>query len=146
MSGSVSGIEDLTRKLQALGEAAASENLGKAVMAGGVVLGGKIKVSMGAEKHGRRYGRHVASTKGEAPAIDMGALVNSIHTVLEEATPTTAKVQVFTNAEYGPALEFGTAHIEARPFMRPAADENEDEISNAAAAVLAQLIEEAANE
>ena len=139
----IDGLDKLMKKLDDLKEKP-STNLGKAMMAGGFVLEGQVKVSMGAEKHGRRYGEHVASAPGEAPAIDMGALVNSIQTELVSATAERAEVQVFTNMKYAPPLEYGTAHIEARPFMRPAADENEDEIGEAARMVLKQLIEEAA--
>lgn len=141
----VEGMDELLRKLYNLEDSVAGENLGKAMLAGGFVLEGVIKESMGQQKHGRQYGSHVASAPGEAPAIDLGALVNTIHTTLVSATPTQAEAQVSTNAEYGPALEFGSAHAAARPFMRPAADEHEDEVNGAAAATLKRLIDGAAN-
>jgi HK97 gp10 family phage protein len=138
------GLEELQRKLQAIGEAAAGESLGKALLAGGFVLEGKIKILMGAEKHGRTYGRHTASAPGEAPAIDIGALVNSIYVRVVEATPVRAEVQVGTNMVYATPLEFGAAHLAARPFMRPAVDENPDEIGEAVRVNMARLIEQAA--
>lgn len=42
-----------------------------------------IKRDMASTKHGRRYGDHVASAKGEAPAVDTGVLVNSVQTSLD---------------------------------------------------------------
>lgn len=140
---SVDGLDELNRKLEAL-ENEPKTKLGAALMGGAFVLEGKIKISMGEQKSGRRYGKHIASAPGEAPAIDMGALVNSVASELLKEGDGKAEAQVFTNMEYAPHLEFGTAHIEARPFMRPAADKNETEISAAVARILNRLIKKAA--
>lgn len=84
----------------------------------------EIKKSMASAKHGRLYrvsktGKpHQASAPGEAPAMDTGALANSIHT--EMIGPLTGIV--YTNQEYAAALEFGFARLAARPFMRPAVE------------------------
>ena len=80
------------------------------------------KSAMAEPKSGHVYKRgtatHQASAPGEAPAIDMGALVNSIQTEQEESV-----VQVvFTNQRYAPHLEFGTSRIAPRPFLGPAAE------------------------
>lgn len=80
--------------------------------------------SMQEPKSGRVYSRggksHQASAPGEAPAIDMGLLVNTIGVASTEP----GEDIVFVNAEYGVPLEFGTkdGHIAARPFMTPAAE------------------------
>lgn len=81
------------------------------------------KESMQGPKGGRRYPRlggnyHQASAPGEAPAIDMGMLVNSIQTNF----PSDIEGEVYTNTAYGPHLEFGTSRMTKRPFMKPAAD------------------------
>ena len=73
-------------------------------------------------KSGRIYQRgnvaHQASAPGEAPATDTGALVNSAYTKkLADADYETG----FT-VEYAAALEFGTAHIAPRPYLRPAVE------------------------
>lgn len=141
----VEGLDNLIRKLTLLEDSVAADNLGKIVLAGGFVLEGIVKQSMGTQKHGRRYGTHVASAPGEAPAIDMGALVTSIHSELVSASRTKAQANVFTNSEYAPPLEFGSAHAAARPFMRPAADEHQAEVSAAGRAVAEQLINGAAH-
>ncbi len=79
-----------------------------------------IKVSMAEPKHGRTYKRkgreHQASAPGEAPAVDYGALVNSIETVIEDDLHAT----VGTNQEQASVLEFGGAKVEPRPFLGPA--------------------------
>lgn len=81
------------------------------------------KESMMKPKTGRLYkvnrtGKlHRASAPGQAPAIDTGNLVNSIHS--EQVNRSEART--FTNVEYAPMLEFGTAKMAPRPFMTPAA-------------------------
>lgn len=77
---------------------------------------------MNPPKSGRIYRRgnvaHQASAPGEAPATDTGNLVNSAYTKkLGQADYETG----FT-AEYAAALEFGTAKIEPRPYLRPAVE------------------------
>lgn len=61
---------------------------------------------------------HQASASGEAPAIDTGALVNSIANRMQSLTTAI----VYTNQEYAPMLEFGTRKMGKRPFFRPAAE------------------------
>lgn len=82
---------------------------------------GRAKLLMQGPKHGAEYPRgkgavHQASAPGEAPAVDTGHLWNSIQT---EMVGRFSGV-VFTNAEYAPALEFGSVHVAARPFFTPA--------------------------
>lgn len=61
------------------------------------------------------------SSPGEYPGVDTGTLMNSIQTEPESAT-----VQVvYTNVEYAAYLEFGTVHMEPRPFLGQAASEVE---------------------
>lgn len=59
----------------------------------------------------------VAAAPGQTPNTDLGLLVNSIQ--VEDAGPMAHAVTV--GAEYGAPLEFGTAHMEPRPFMAPMA-------------------------
>jgi len=77
---------------------------------------------MNPPKSGRIYRRgnvaHQASAPGEAPATDTGALVNSAYTKkLGDSDYETG----FT-AEYAAALEFGTAKMAPRPYLRPAVE------------------------
>lgn len=84
-----------------------------------------IKVSMSGPKSGRTYKRrkktHTASAPGEAPAIDTGALFDSLNT---EMTGELSAV-VGTNMEYAEALEFGSHKMAPRPFLGPAFEEAE---------------------
>lgn len=106
-----------------------ADQLGRAVMAGALVLETAVKVSMSATSHsGRKYGRHQASAPGETPAVDTGNLVNSIRSELVESTDTNATANVSTGVEYAAWLEFGTSKMKARPYMRRGYDENEGKI------------------
>jgi hypothetical protein len=144
----VEGVDELIRKLNTI-EGGITAGLSKIVLAGAAMLEGAIKISMNDGKSGRTYRRgkklHTASAPGETPAIDYGALLNSIHVDIEEVDQSHAVARVFTNAEYGPALEFSPPHVRGRPFMRPAVDKNEARVQAAAAATLKRIIEEAAN-
>jgi HK97 gp10 family phage protein len=143
----VQGVDKLVAKLKKL-DGLTPEILGKALFAGALVLETNVKLSMQEPKHGRTYARtksgksHTASAPGEAPAIDFGALINSLHARLVSGL-SGPEAEVFTNAEYGKALEFGTSKMRARPFMRPAADKREP-ILEAVRVVASRLIEEAA--
>jgi hypothetical protein len=87
--------------------------------------------SMSEPKTGKLYGEHRASAPGQAPAIDTGALANSIYvaTVSGNNPPAGADVtlpdpkrdtvNVGPSVWYGAVLEFGIG-MAPRPFMRPA--------------------------
>jgi HK97 gp10 family phage protein len=123
------GLDDLVKKFHKLGVAVSGDHLGKAALAGAMLVEQAAKLSMGEAKSGRMYGAHQASAPGEAPAVDTGLLLNSIQSELVETSATSALAQAgVAGAEYGEALEYGTARILPRPYMRPALDNNEDRI------------------
>lgn len=75
----------------------------------------EMKVSFTEPKHGlRRKDGHIASAKGEAPAVDTGFLLNSVQA--EMKSPTFGLVTV--GAEYGWTLDV----LRDRPFVEPAVD------------------------
>ena len=83
-----------------------------------------MKRSMRGAKHGIVYYRgpnrrpHRASAPGETPARDSGDLVNSIRVL----TPAPETAQVVIGVEYAGYLEYGTRHMEPRPFVVPAVE------------------------
>ena len=88
----------------------------------------------------RRGVEHVASAPGEPPASDTGRLVQSIRTEYEDGGLAGTVVAGVRYAEY---LEFGTARMEPRPFMRPALANRrraiEDDIRASVARALGRL-------
>ena len=87
-----------------------------------------LRLIMQTAKTGRLYTMrgvvHRASAPGEAPASDTGRLVNSITTSYDDKK---LSGLVAANTEYAPYLEYGTAKMEERPFMRPALANMQDQ-------------------
>lgn len=140
-------MDELLAKLGRL-KGGVAAGLGSAVMAGAFVLEGKVKAGIMTGAHtGRIYRRgertHQASAPGQTPATDYGHLVNSIASRLVSASATGAEAEVGASAAYAEPLEKGTARMAARPFMRPAVDENEDAIQLAVSATITRLVREA---
>jgi HK97 gp10 family phage protein len=127
----MSKVKIVKTNVKAVLDSMSGDRLGRAVMAGGFVLETAVKVSMSASSHsGRVYAGHRASAPGETPAVDTGVLGNSINTQLVSSSDTSAFAEVGTGVEYGEFLEFGTSKMEARPFMRPGFDNNEQKIKD----------------
>lgn len=86
------------------------------------VRGEAIRLILETTKSGRVYVRrsttHQASAPGEPPASDTGRLVNSIRVDPSRLDQLVATVVAGTG--YAAHLEYGTARMAARPFMRPA--------------------------
>lgn len=53
-----------------------------------------------------------------------GNLRRSIHPDITEATKDRTVIEIGTDVEYAAYMEFGTARIAPRPYLRPALDEN----------------------
>lgn len=121
------GAAQLERALKKLDENAQKE-VGKAIAATGLVLRGEIvkKYQRGPatgevyEKYRPRR-THQASAPGEAPATDTGRLANSV--IFDNLPQQPLSVEVRTDVEYGPWLEFGTRDIAPRPNWVPSVEE-----------------------
>lgn len=138
----VSGDDELIRKLRSI-KSKVGNGMSQVALSGAFVLEGFVKQSMQEGHHGRVYRRggkaHQASAPGEPPAVDYGHLLNSIgSSVIDDEA-----AQVATNSEAAVHLEFGTARMAARPFMRPAVDEHRKEVANAMVKTAMRLVEEA---
>lgn len=73
----------------------------------------------------RRGITHQASAPGEPPASDTGNLVQNITIEIDAQN---LKATITSNAEYADALEFGTAKMEPRPYMRVGLENKADEV------------------
>lgn len=80
---------------------------------------------------GREYQRrgvaHTASSPGNPPRIDTGALSQSKQTRYNTSALEGA---VNFSTEYAAPLEFGTSRIEPRPYARPALEKNRKRIAD----------------
>ena len=77
---------------------------------------------------------HQASAPGEAPATDIGNLVNGIHT----KPISKLESHVISSADYSADLEYGTTKMAARPFMTPATENNREPFLRACKAAIRQ--------
>lgn len=104
---------NLTYQVQVVG--LPTKEVGRIIREIGFNIEAEMKLSMTGPKSGREYRRggrvHIASARGESPAVDTGFLINSIQTDAKETEAT-----ITISAEYAEILEF---HKD-RPFVRPA--------------------------
>lgn len=137
MADSVTVEIDLTqlRKLRAEGgRTAAKRALGKLAF----YCEAFAKDLLSGSRSGRVYGGHQASAPGEPPAVLTGTLKNSIRAVAEGDGAMVWMVRVGT--EYGAILEFGSAKIAPRPFMRPAAEATSKKVTEVFKEAFQELI------
>lgn len=116
--------------------AAAKMGTAKAMEEIGIAVTAAVKMEVSHPGHGRVYyvrfskaghrywadkppgTPHQASAPGEPPAVDTGKYRASWAWVTGK-DPLGPFVEVGTNAVQGPALEFGSGHMAARPHLRP---------------------------
>lgn len=98
MSATITGDVELDARLSQMSRAMQGQAVAAALRAGGLII----------EK----------AAKTKAPVLT-GTLRRSIHT---EATAEEARIG--TNVEYALFVEMGTARRQAKPYLRPAFDEN----------------------
>jgi HK97 gp10 family phage protein len=138
MSKGVKVIQ-LDNKFKQVIAAASGENIMKSLLAGGEVVRNHAKLNIQAQE-----------------LVDTSNLLNSISVQEGSGGKTDATVEIGTNVEYAAIHEFGgaihqtnawgkgitqTIHIPARPYLRPALDENEGAIADAVGASLKHQIE-----
>jgi hypothetical protein len=96
----------------------------KIINAAALDVRNEVVQSMRGPKSGRTYRvpsskrTYTASAPGEAPAVRLGTLRQSIQ--VEFVAPCHRRVG--TNMEYALGLELGTKRMAARPYLRPALD------------------------
>lgn len=98
------GIQDGLMALALMGQGHAQKSILKGPKSGAIYKRGKIT--------------HQASAPGEAPANDTGFLAANIKAEMTEALT----ASIISQAPYSVHLEYGTRHMEPRPFLRPAGE------------------------
>jgi hypothetical protein len=89
-----------------------------------ITMVGDIKLSFNTGPAGRSYKRgksryHIASSPGNPPNSDTGALVGSIR----QAAAGNLTYHIQSSGDYGPLLEYGTSKMSPRKFMGPVFDD-----------------------
>lgn len=116
----ITGTPEMKAKLQKLAAAVGKKGSRVAVRAGALVV--------------------LNSAKEKAP-YRTGTLRRSLEM---EDGPGDTEVTVGTDLEYAPYVEFGTSRMGAQPFLRPAFDENQDEVYREIGDALEDLLAHAA--
>lgn len=107
------------------------------LVAGEVVATEARRSVQNSPRGGRTYEKysprrtHKASAAGEAPATDLGFLVRSITTEVDESNLTVYVLSAHAIAPYAKVLEYGSmaGGIQPRPFLRPALRKKEKEVT-----------------
>lgn len=120
----ITKLDRLRNRLQVLGTEAEEQML-QGLTKAAMLVDGTAKKSIQKPSKGKRYGKHVASKPGEAPNTDTGALVQSIAFKVHKVS---LSAEVGTALAHGAHMEFGTRHVAARPWLKPAMDSNRSKI------------------
>lgn len=123
----VKNLDRLDKKVKAIAKAKTKAQRRALTEAAYLVAGEAKRLVQQGPKTGEVYGKHRASSPGEAPATDTGNLVRSI-TV--DPLKGDEVITITTRSPYSAALEFGKddGTLLPRPFMAPAMKNNEKEI------------------
>lgn len=136
------GLDDLLLRVNSMADAGRARATRRRMLHGGIrVIERETKALLTGSRTGRTYTfgnvTHQASAPGEPPAVDTGNLKNSLR-VLEV---TDERASFGTSADYAAYLEFGTRYMEARPYLRPAADNSVEEIARVMTAIADEALD-----
>jgi len=132
----VTGDRELIAKLKKLGDQTGGRMLETAVVSGALLVQNEAKRLAPVKTGNLRRSIHVGGHSEESELADSTGsdIEGSSHSASE------AHVLVGTNVEYGTYQEFGTSKIPARPYLRPALDEQADAVQTEIREALKDLI------
>ena len=133
MTITVTGVNELKRKLKSLGSSMEDAVFGGVILTANDIRTDAVKSiqkqSPGNQVQRSRQGggtyTHTAAAKGNAPNTDTGKLVTSIAV---EPNRSGVFALVGSNLDYAGFLEFGTSKMDARPWLEPALRNNADNL------------------
>jgi HK97 gp10 family phage protein len=120
LKAKITGLDQLQQKFAALQKATQAQVLKNAVFSGSLIFQN--------------------SAVQKVPVVTHN-LQRSIHVEVAVSKATYAEAQTGTDVEYAAYVEFGTSKQSAKPYLRPAFDENKDRAKNEVAEALRQQIE-----
>jgi len=131
ISVSTDDMEKFPDKIREYLGLAGGDRIKQAVYAGALDVHRHAIEAISAPKSGvlvkvSKTGRpHKRSAAGEAPAVETGRLKTSLHVT---ASSDKAEAEVVAPTSYAVHLEFGTRDMRMRPFLKPALDDNREQI------------------
>jgi len=145
MKSTVIGSRELITKFNKLSEAARGKALENSLVDGGLLISNSAKkkapYKTGTLKRSIHVGGHTAeSSPGFTPEDVAGNYSDVGENITSE---TSASILVGTNLEYAKHQEYGTSKMAARPFLRPALDEEKENVKDEIGAALKVLVDKA---
>jgi HK97 gp10 family phage protein len=154
MKGTVIGTKELIAKFNKLGEAARGKALENSLVAGGLLISNSAKdkapYKTGTLKRSIHVGGHTAESSSGFTTNDEGGEYSDVGG--NKNTQTGAEILVGTNLDYARRIEFGFSGADslgrvfnqpAQAYLRPALDEEKENVNNEIGAALKVLIDKA---
>lgn len=138
-SVTITGEAELVARLGRLSEAAQGKALERALTAGALIVQNAAKIKAPYISGNLKRSIHIGGHKDLNP--DKGDIVDKtgVPVPRPEIGRNVVVVYVGTDVKYAPAVEYGIGR-RAKPYLRPAADENKDAVRKEVAAALADLV------
>lgn len=114
----ITGFSEAVRKLQTV-KVGIHKASAQALLKSTLEIHSTAVKSIQAISPGEKVGGRTVSKPGDPPNTDSGGLVSSINFEFKKSK-TSATSRVGTNEKHGTHMEFGTRHIQARPWLLPA--------------------------
>jgi HK97 gp10 family phage protein len=132
---SISGDKKLAAKLGQIENGLKGELLEKALVSGALLVANDAKIRVPKKSGNLARSIHVGGgnggLEGDTTGTDIGGAKHS---------GGNAEVRVGTNVAYGRIVEFGSGRRAPKPYLRPAADANQDAVVAEVAAALKDLL------
>lgn len=130
--------KDFSRAIAGLKRNLSGEKISLAFVAGGLIVAGHAKEKAPFDRGVLRRSIHIGGAPAQTGDFnssegygDIGGMEVSVNRV---------QVLVGTNLEYAAAQEFGTDHIPAQPYLRPALSDHVSEVADEIKAVLRPMV------
>lgn len=136
------GLDDLLLRVNSVADPARARATRRKMLRAGIrVIERETKALLEGSRTGHTYTfrsvTHQASAPGEPPAVDTGNLKNSLRVL--EVTDDYASFG--TSADCAAYLEFGTRHMGARPYLRPAAENSTEDVERVMTAIADEALD-----
>ncbi len=151
VSAHVANLEEFTARLKKLSKAVRAEALENAALAGATVVEGYARANVNStfsSKSSNSAGLAGSirseiiekSDKKAVAAVGPSVVYGAIHELGGVIQPVTAKALVFQTSD-GEWVTTGIVHMPARPYLRPALEQNKDEVNAAIGTQIKKAIE-----
>jgi HK97 gp10 family phage protein len=136
----VQGSDAIRRKLNRVGEVGKGQMLVRALTAAALPVQNEAKRNAPYESGNLRRSIHIGGRDDLNP--DAGTVIDRTGTPVPDpdVDATAAAVYVGTDVVYAAAQEFGTQHIAAQPYLRPAADTQRPAVVSEVAAAMRDML------